>query len=305
MKSSIQQASIAHGGYAPSATFHLELADRRTVFFKGIADEDANLFMRESIRREERFYHELSRELSDSVPTCYGSFAEDGWHVLLLEDLGPPTAPPWRDLDLRIASEDYARFHRKHLGVALPAWIDDQHWRPLSRCWRQVEEPASGEPNQPRKMVDWYHRNLESLQRCAEALNGATGHTTLLHFDTRSDNLRIHQGRLKLFDWNLASKGPAEIDVAAFAVSICAEGGPAPEEFLQNYQEILPLDVEVLFAAASAIAGYFYRVSWLPALPEMPALRAAQRGQLLSCLDWLARGGVIDFPPRINNHLDG
>ena len=37
----------------------------------------------------------------------------------------------------------------------------------------------------------------------------------LLHFDTRSDNVRIHGDRLRIFDWPFASAGPAELDVVA------------------------------------------------------------------------------------------
>src|SRR3712207_7513586 len=42
----------------------------------------------------------------------YGSFHAGAWRVLLLEDLGPKSVPPWTPATIRNVSRAYAEFHR-------------------------------------------------------------------------------------------------------------------------------------------------------------------------------------------------
>jgi hypothetical protein len=54
----VVEAEQAWGGFAPSATFRLRLADGRRAFFKGAGDF-ANDHMRWALAREERVYREV------------------------------------------------------------------------------------------------------------------------------------------------------------------------------------------------------------------------------------------------------
>ena len=88
--------------------------------------------------------------------------------------------------------------------------------------------------------------------------------------------------------------GPRELDVAAFAQSITAEGGPPPERFVEAYRERLDLDDRLLRLAISAIAGLFAQRAPEPPIPGLPRLRSIQRRQLRSSLAWAAR--LNDLP---------
>ena len=56
--------------------------------------------------------------------------------------------------------------------------------------------------------------------------------SSLCHVDVRSDNICIAGDRVVFVDWNFASQGNGEMDIAAWLPSLHAEGGPAPEEVL-------------------------------------------------------------------------
>src|SRR5256886_4774592 len=45
------------------------------------------------------------------------------WSVMLLEDLGPKTAPPWTPALARRVARALGRFHSSTLGVPLPDWL--------------------------------------------------------------------------------------------------------------------------------------------------------------------------------------
>ena len=97
------------------------------------------------------------------------------------------------------------------------------------RNWPRTERP--GEPGRPGWRPPRRSPRLDPLGVTPPASGGRrileSATDALLHFDTRSDNLRLQSGgRLRLFDWPYASLGPPELDVAAFAQSITCEGGP-------------------------------------------------------------------------------
>ncbi|MDP9119485.1 MAG: phosphotransferase [Actinomycetota bacterium] len=115
-----------------------------------------------------------------------------------------------------------------------------------------------------------------------------TGSRRFLHFDVRSDNLCLREGRAVLVDWNNACVGNALLDIASWLPSLEAEGGPAP-------RVILPDETPALPAIASLLAGYFCARAGLPAIPQAPHARPLQLMQSKTALPWAARS--LDLPP--------
>jgi len=113
--------------------------------------------------------------------------------------------------------------------------------------------------------------------------------TTLLHLDVRSDNLRWRNSRLTLLDWPHVVAGTPELDVAFFAQSVAAEGGPRPELVLPAYARAFGLDSDLLDASVSAVLSFFLAQAWLPELPGLPRLRRWQRKQLRATAEWAVR----------------
>jgi Ser/Thr protein kinase RdoA (MazF antagonist) len=295
LRANVVRAERVFGGYAPSATFRMRLANGRRAFFKGSYPLPPGSPIQFLTLREERVYRALGARIARWSPRYLGSFERDGWHVLLLEDVGPATIPPWTAARVRRAAREYAKFHRATLGSALPRWLPrDTHagfgvfWRTLKRTGELARVPAIA-GRRRREAARWIEHALPTLLRTEAQVKRIPRPFALLHFDTRSDNVRLLGDRFVMFDWPFACVGPAEFDLAAFAQGVAAEGGPAPERVLAWYEDVLPLRSAALDASLAGIAGYFADRASRPPMPGLPRLRSIQRRQLKATLPWTAR----------------
>jgi len=302
LRSRVVRARRAFGGYAASATFHLVLANGRRAFFKAGYPPPPGSAAIFPIEAEEKRYRALGPIVGRSMPRLFGSFELERWHVLLMEDVGVATVPPWTQPKTRAAARSYARFHRRTLGKALPRWLSRTQHAEFGHFWRRLETEerlhgtASLAGRDAGEAREWIDVALPVLVERERWLATARRPFSLLHFDTRSDNVRLVGDRLVMFDWPFASVGPAEFDVAAFAQSVTAEGGPAPERVIAWYADILPLRDRELDASIAGIAGYFAYRAPQPPLPGLPRLRSIQRRQLKATLAWAARRFSLPEP---------
>lgn len=290
----VARAARIWGGYAPTPTFRLRLADGRRAFFKG-SEPGGGEFIRRALAREERVYRELSGLIGAWTPRFYGAIERDGWSALLLEDLGPTSVPPWTPPLAREVARAYAGFHRATLGVDLPSWLPPNGAIAESRMWSWAAGDAGREPvarlagSCAPAARRWLAEAVPALAAASRLVLDLTGPDALLHRDTRSDNLRWTGRRLYLFDWPWAAAGPVEYDLVPFAQSVAVEGGPEPEAVVDWYAERGPLRPAGLDAAVAATAGFFADQAVQPEIPGLPRLRSFQRRQLRVTLGWAAR----------------
>ena len=106
----VVRAARIWGGYSPTPTFRLALQDGRRAFFKATYGE-TNKFATQALHAERRVYRELGELLAGWIPAYYATIEHEDWHVLLLEDLGPKSAPPWTPALARGACYGLATFH--------------------------------------------------------------------------------------------------------------------------------------------------------------------------------------------------
>lgn len=300
----VQRATRVWGGYGPSATFRLVLADGRRAFFKGVYPS-SNEVMGPALVREARIYRDLGDLIAPWAPDFYGEIKEAGWHALLLEDLGPATVPPWTEAAVRAVVQEYARFHASTWRKPLPDWLPGrERWAPFGTGWEQLQEPVPGPGGTERIGLDhlaalagerageareWLDEALPALRAAAQSFQQIHRPFALLHLDTRSDNLRLQGQRLRLFDWPFACAGPPELDIVALAQSITVEGGPPPEQVLAYYKGHMATRASTIAYSAAALAGYFAERAWQPEIPGLPRLRSFQRRQLRVTLNMAAR----------------
>ncbi len=302
LRARVVRATRAYGGYAASATFRLRLANGKRAFFKAGYPPPPGSAAIFPVDREAKRYAALAPIVGRWMPRYRGDFRLERWHVLLMEDLGPARIPPWSARTARLACRSYARFHRATLGSALPRWLSRTQHAEFGGYWRQLERlgqldgTASLAGRRADEAREWIDAALPLLVEHERRLAASRRPFVLLHFDTRSDNVRIAGDRMVMFDWPFASVGPPEFDVAAFAQTIAAEGGPAPERAVAWYEELLPLRARELDAAVVGIAGYFAHRSWQPPPPGLPRLRSVQRRQLKATLAWAARRLALPEP---------
>jgi Ser/Thr protein kinase RdoA (MazF antagonist) len=232
----------------------------------------------------------------------YGSFRKDGWEMLVLEDLGPKSVPPWTPRKARSIVHSFAQFHATNKGRLLPTWLKrpaewfdkDLSWSWTSSRTSAIERAGVAGESAP-GAADWYAANGVLLGSVSKRLLEAE-HSQLLHADARSDNLRWKDGRLYLVDWPEAIAGPPEFDATAFIQTIAVESTLAPETILEWYQEINPLEPAMVDAAVVAVAGFFADRAWMPELPGLPRLRTFQRRQLVVTLGWALRRLGMETP---------
>jgi hypothetical protein len=294
--SRVTRAVRAYGGYGPSATFALNLDNGARAFFKGVYPLPEGSAVKWSLEEEERVYRDLGEWINPWAPAYLGSIRSEGWHALLIEAVEGTKVPPWTTQLARSATRSYAEFHASTLGQQLPAWIDDCRHADFSGYWREISSndaavdllaglagPRRGEARQ------WLSAHMREFADHETRLAEPTEPYALLHFDTRSDNIRVARGLLRMFDWPFACVGPPEFDVAAFAQSIASEGGPSCESTVGSYSEVLSVRSDVLSACVVGISGYFADRAPRPDPPGLPRLRSVQRRQLKASLAWAAR----------------
>jgi hypothetical protein len=177
----------------------------------------------------------------------------------------------------------------------MPRWLSRTKHREFSGYWRRIARDRdavdrlvalAGPRN--REANEWFWASEGTLREAERGLDHVPEPFALLHFDTRSDNVRLENSLLRIVDWPSASVGPAELDAVAFAQSIEAEGGPACEDVMSWYEAVLPVRREMLVASAVGVAGYFADRAPRPAVPGLPRLRSIQRRQLKASLRWAA-----------------
>ena len=298
----VVRAERVYGGYAPSATFRLRLANGKRAFFKSSYPLPKGNGTEWHMAEEARNYRDLKRFIEPWAPRFFGSFEHDGWHVLLLEDLGPRSVPPWTPVKTRRAAHSYARFHRRTVGKRLPRTVPRTGHISHSRFWRtlattgDLAKTAALAGHRADEAGEWLDVALPVFIAGEKALGAARPPFALLHFDTRSDNVRLHHDRLRMFDWPFACTGPAEFDVVAFCQAVAAERGPDAEQVLAWYEEVLPLRPALVDASLAGISGYFADRGWRPPIVGLPRVRAWQRTQLKECLRWSARRFALPEP---------
>ncbi len=289
------------GSYGPGPSFRLLLADGRRAFTKALW-KDSNEFQVAAFHTELRIYSEMADIISHWAPEQYGTVQHGDWHALLLEDVGPMSAPPWSRSKVRAVTAGLAELHRATAGASMPDWLPRlatmdlthiQLWQP-SVGRDDLERVANLSP-QPGEALEWLMTHVPALVEAAVLLPESDTPHSLLHVDVRSDNLRLQRGRLRLFDWPFASVGPHEFDAVAFAQTVEAEGGPGCENVIRWYGENNEVRPEIVTRSVASVSGLFAKLAPQPDIPALPRLRPWQRVQLRVTLRWAAaRLGLPD-----------
>jgi len=274
------------GGFSPGVAARLRAADGRRVFVKAVCstpNPDAPRFH----RREAGIAAALPA--AAPVPGLLWSYDEggDGWVVLVFEDIeGRHPATPWlpdeldRVLDaLQVLGESLTPSPvSENLAGTIVEWLarNGQSWQ------RLLHEPLAGRDA-------WSVRHAERLAMLeAQAPDAARG-DTLLHFDTRADNLLLTPDRVYVVDWPHARLGQAWVNLVSFAPSVAMQGGPDPEQVLLRHAAGRTADPEAVSAVIAAVAGYFTYQSLLPPPPGIPTVRQFQAAQGEVARRWLAQ----------------
>src|SRR5436190_13752973 len=203
LRSPVSRAERVYGGYAPSATFRLRLANGRRAFFKASYPAPKGSGVKWVVDVEDRNYRRLASLIAPWAPRFFGSFARLGWHVLLLEDIGPRTMPPWTPAKARRATRSYAEFHKSTLGRALPRGLSRTQHHDFAGFWGELgkagelERVAALARRRKDQAQEWMDVVLPVMRQLEDRLPKVRPPFALLHLDTRSDNCRLQSDLLR------------------------------------------------------------------------------------------------------------
>ncbi|XVQ82644.1 aminoglycoside phosphotransferase family protein [Microbispora siamensis] len=281
----VTEAVTQPGGFSPGVAARLRLAGGGRAFVKAVGPEP-NPVSPGIHRSEARVAAALPA--AAPAPRLLASFDEDGWVVLLFEDVeGRSPAQPWipAELDLVLGAIAELAESLTPAPVAVPSAAE--RLGEDYRGWRRLAAGPDG------LTVDgsdaaWARRHLDRLAELEAAWEGAAEGDTLAHADLRADNLLLTaDGRVVVVDWPWACLSTRWFDLLCMLPSVTMQGGPPPAEVFDGHPVAAKADADAVTAVLAAATGYFVQRGSLPPPPGLPTLRAFQIAQGRTALAWL------------------
>lgn len=267
------------GGFSPGLAARLLLDDGRRVFVKAVS-EMANPDSPGMHRREARIVSALPA--SAPVPRLLWTYDDDGWVALGFEDVdGRHPGAPWTEMDLALVADALKRMavDLTPSPIAIEATASGALERGING-WRIALDRGE------QRLDPWCIRHLARLADLESLAPAAAAGETLLHFDTRADNILIAGDRVYVLDWPSARVGASFVDWLFMAPSVAMQGGPAPPDFISRF-DLSGISPERFDAILCSGAGYFVVHALDPAPPGLPTVRAFQAAQGVIALEWL------------------
>lgn len=130
--------------------------------------------------------------------------------------------------------------------------------------------------------------HLEEAAALAARYEEVVGGDTLVHTDTRDDNVLIRpDGTAVLCDWNFPCLGADWVDSLLLLVGPRGDGLDV-EAVIASRRLLRDVPAESIDIVLALLTGYFWRQSDEPVPPTSPYLRDHQRWQGDVCWAWLA-----------------
>ncbi|HEY7399267.1 MAG TPA: phosphotransferase [Actinomycetota bacterium] len=268
---------VRRGGQTAAGRWIAALDDGRSAFVKVGWTVDTASWV-----RDEHLFYARTRGLP-FAPRMVG-WDDDGERpILLLEDLSDAHwPPPWRAGDVEAVLATLSALAATPPPPDVPRAADSQFGLD---GWPEIENDPQPFLALELCSATWLEQALPTFREAS--VRALVDGDALLHFDVRSDNVCLRDGRAILVDWNFACIGNPLFDVAAWLPSLHAEGGPAPEDVIGRPDGIGEI--------ASWLAGFFGAHAGRPPIPDAPHVRPLQLMQARTALPWAAR--VMGLPP--------
>ena len=323
----VLEAVTQTGGFSPGAAARLKLAGGGRAFVKAVSpaqNPDSPALYRNEAR--------IAAALPATVPAprLLGALDEDGWVVLVFEDVeGTMPELPWRHDVLARVVETVAAMTATLDPAPLPAPTAEerlvgtfQGWGRLAaqraescdaetaaaiaagaatrldtdtRTHGAMATASATEPDPLAWLDPWARRHLDRLVELETVAPRAASGTALVHMDLRADNMLVTpDGRVVLVDWPWALIGAPWLDLVLLAASVWPHGGPEAARIVTDHPLIARADQQAVTAVVAAFAGMLVSRGHEPPPPGLPTLRAFQRSMGAATLEWLKTR--VDWP---------
>lgn len=273
------------GGFSPGPAVRLLTSKGRRAFVKAVSEE-MNPDSPKLHRREGEYSARMPEHAP--VPKLLGTLDEDGWVVLVFEEIdGRNPGPQWDPDELRRTVDAIAE-----LAEALtPSPIEDvppvaerlagyTGWRDLAKAHAAGEDDLAW-------LDPWAFARLEQLGEIEAGMTELIGGDTLVNLDVRADNILVAADRVYFVDWPWAARGAAWLDMALFVPSVWMDGGPELAGVVSAHPLLAGADPEAVRAFAVALIGMITYASRQAPPQGLPTLRAYQSAFGAVGLEWL------------------
>jgi hypothetical protein len=279
----VRSAASQAGGFSPGVAARLQLDDGTRAFVKAVSSTP-NADSPNIHRREARIAAELPA--AAPVPSLRWSYDDGEWVVLVFDDIdGKSPTLPWEPDELTrvmLALYEVSRALTPSPIVVEPA----SEWMArLFGCWSKFADDAAATD---RLSAGWRTR-IDDLVALEANWPAAVAGGTLLHLDTRADNLLLTDDRVYVVDWPWATIGTPWVDLVSMLPSVAMQGGPDPELLWGAHPLARGVDRERVDAFLAALAGMFSWQSLQSPAPGLPTLRPFQAALGKHVRAWLAR----------------
>jgi hypothetical protein len=279
--SAVITADNQRGGFSPGMAARVRCADGRRAFVKAVGSP-VNPDSPDIYRAEAKVMRQLPALVQ--APKMHASYDDGEWVALVFDEApGSPPREPWGDGELRLVLRALT-----DLSEALtPCPLDDVPkasdtlWSDML-CYRELASAP------PADLDPWERRNLGRLaDLAASALDHLDG-DTLVHLDVRGDNVLLDGADVWFVDWPWACRGAIWIDTVLLLLN-AANQGHDPEPFVAGHPLLAGVRPEHITALLTGLCGYFSLASRRPPPQGLPTLRAFQRAQHVTTLEWVRR----------------
>ncbi len=271
------------GGFSPGVAARLTLGDGSRAFVKAVTTE-TNPDSPDIHRREAR----VAAQLPETAPAArFRAVYDDGTWVALVFDDVDGTSPrlPWEPDELTRVL--LAVYEMSDALTPSPIAIEPaREW--MTRLFGRWREFATDDTLRAQLSAGWRTRVDELVALEANWPDSVDG-DTLLHLDTRADNVLLTADRVYIVDWPWAAVGAPWVDLVELLPTVAMQGGPDPETLWRAHPLARGVDGERVDAFLAALAGMLTFQSLQPAPSGLPTLRPFQTAVGERTRAWLAQ----------------
>ena len=280
----VVEAVSQSGGFSPGPAVRLRTSQGRRAFVKAVSAA-TNPDSPAMHRREAVYAAQMPEHVP--VPRLLGSVDDDGWVVLVFEEIdGHNPGPDWDPEELRRTVQALGELSE----LLTPSPIDAPPvaeelvgftgWRDLAKAYAAGEDKLAW-------LDPWALERLDRLAVVEEGMVAQCAGDTLLNLDVRADNILITADRVYFVDWPWAARGAAWLDLALFVPNVWMYGGPELASVVTAHPVLATADPEAVRAFAVGVVGMITHASRQPAPPGLPTLRPFQEAFSVAGLEWL------------------
>ncbi|NUR30580.1 MAG: phosphotransferase [Catenulispora sp.] len=273
------------GGFSPGPAVRVRTSTGHRAFVKAVSAE-MNPDTPDMHRGEARYTAQMPAHAP--VPKLLGALDEDGWVILVFEEIdGRNPDPDWDPGELRRAVAALAELADVLTPSPVEAPPAAERLRKNFRGWSRLQAARAEGTDDLAWLDPWARERLDTLVGLQDDSAGLCEGTTLVNMDVRADNILMTADRVYIVDWPWAAVGAAWLDLGFLAPSVWMHSGPDRARIVTEHPLLADADPEAVTAFVARLAGMLLERSRQPAPQGLPTVRGFQRAYGTATLEWL------------------